>query len=137
MFGQWRRGLRIRFADREDLGKTGVYRQYWSEFPERAVMELFELIEMEYELPPGLLRPNDSVAKLVDPVKTANPFKWLFYQGRTEDRTSEINYQLGKRQWQSGTQKAWEHSKIRTVNDLIRAWCGVLPLTTPQEGSQS
>jgi hypothetical protein len=137
MFGQWRRVLHSRFADREDLGKTRVYRQYWSEFSEQAVMELFELIGTEYKLPPGLLRPNDPMTKLIDPVKTANFFKWLVYKARTEDRNSELNYQLSKRQRQYGTQKSWEQARILTVNDLIRAWCGQLPATASADSSQS
>lgn len=129
MFSQWRRTLLGRLADREDLGKTKAYQQYWAGLPERDVMELFELLETEYQVPPGLLRPEDDVNKLLGPVRTRNPFRWLFYRARTEDRIAEINYQLGKRQRQRGTQKAWEQARIVTVGDLMRAWCGQPPVT--------
>jgi hypothetical protein len=122
--------IRSRFADREDLGKTRVRQQYWPELPEQDVMELFDVIQLNFQLLPGLLRPDDLVDKLAAPVKTANPLKWLVCRARTEDSLSELDYHLGKRLRQHGTQKAWEHTKIVTVNDLARAWCGKLPLST-------
>lgn len=127
MFSQWRRSLLSRFADREDLGKTKAYQEYWAAFPEQEVMELFELLEMEYQLPPGLLRPEDKLNKLLEPVTTVNPLKWLLYRARTEDRTAEINYRLSKRQERQGTHRAWQQAGIATVDDLVRAWCGQLP----------
>jgi hypothetical protein len=127
MFGQWRRNLLSRFGDREDVGKAKAYQHYWAELPEQDVMELFELLEMEYQLPPGLLRPGDNLNKLLEPVATANPLKWLLYRARTEDRTAEINYRLSKRQQRQGTHQAWQQAGIATVDDLVRAWCGQLP----------
>ena len=117
-----------RFADREDLGQAEVYQQYWSDYPEQDVKELLELIHREYQLPPGLLRPDDHLDKLLAPVKTSNPLKWLVYRLRAEDRRSELNFQLSKRQRQHGTEKAWQLKAIVTMNDLMLAWCGRLPL---------
>ena len=127
MFGQWYKTIRERFADRENLGEAGVYEQYWAEFPEHLVMEFFELIEVEYQLPPGLLRPDDRVTKLLDPVKPTNSLKWLFYQTHTEDSASELSFQLGKRERAYGIQDAWNTSEIVSVNDALRAWCGQFP----------
>src|SRR5215467_2244171 len=112
MFRHWRESLLSGFADREDVGKASAYRQYWAQLPEQDVMELFELLQMEYQLPPGLLRPTDKVEKLLIPVTTANPLKWLVYRARTEDRITEINYRLGKRQQRRGTQRAWQETGI-------------------------
>lgn len=136
MFGQWRRTLLSRFADRGDLGKVKVYQQYWAEFPEQDIMELFELLEVEYQLSPGLLRPADRLNKLLEPVATVNPLKWLVYRARTEDSTTELNYRLGKRQQRYGTQRAWQQAGIATLDDLVRAWCGQLPGSQAGEAGQ-
>lgn len=119
---KWVATLLQRFADREDLGKRGVYQCYWSEMPEPAVMELFDFVELEYNLPAGLLRPEDALAKLLEPVPTRNPFRWLVYQLRSGDRQSELDRQLAKRMRAFGTLGTW--TNIETVDDLVRAWCG-------------
>lgn len=95
MFGQWHDTIRSRFGNREKLEPQAAYEAFWSEFPQQAVMELFQLIEIEYQLSPGLLRPNDTVNKLLESIKPVNFLKWLFYQAHTEDSESELRYQLG------------------------------------------
>ncbi|CBK41022.1 protein of unknown function [Nitrospira defluvii] len=132
MFGQWHDTIRSRFGNREKLEPQAAYEAFWSEFPQQAVMELFQLIEIEYQLSPGLLRPNDTVNKLLESIKPVNFLKWLFYQAHTEDSESELRYQLGKREQQHGTQDAWERAKIRTIEDLMRAWSGQLPKDKPR-----
>ena len=125
MSRNWRSEILGRFADREDLGANEAYRRFWSQLPEADVLELFALLESEYLFPPGLLRPNDSLERLFQPVRTQNPLRWLIYRARGEDRMSEVNYQLAKRQRRHGTLDKWK--RIDTVDDLIRAWCGLLP----------
>lgn len=127
MFGQWRDTIRSRFGDREKLEPQAAYEAFWSEFPQPAVMEFFELMEIEFQLSPGLLRPDDDVNKLLEPIRPVSFLKWLFYQAHTEDSASELIYQLGKREQQHGTQDAWEREKIRTIGGLMRAWSGQLP----------
>jgi len=92
---------------------------------ENCVLECLELIETEFDIPAGLIRPNDKISQLVGEVQTRNPFRWVFYRAREEDIQSELNYQLGKRLRQYGTQRYW--NKINTIGDFIRAWCGLLP----------
>ncbi len=123
----WRAALLSRFADREDIGKKELYRRYFAEagLPEAAVLECLDLIELEYNFPPGLLRPEDKLTKLFEPVATKNPWRWLVYQVKEGDSQSEIEYELSKRQRQYGTIGTW--SRLETVNDLIRAWCGQKP----------
>jgi hypothetical protein len=104
-----------------------VHYEYWAELPEHDVMELFELLETEYQLAPGLLRPPDRLDKLFEPVTTKNPLKWLVYRARTEDSATELNYRLGKRQQRYKTRQAWQQAGIATVDDLVRAWCGRAP----------
>ena len=75
--------------------------------------------------PTGLLRPEDELAKLFAPVKTRNPWRWLGYRTKEGDSALEIEYELGKRQRRHGTFGTW--SRLDTVDDLIRAWCGKTP----------
>lgn len=121
----WQSSMLSRFDDRDDLGQQGAIRSYWSDLPESEVAELLSFIELEYGLPSGLLRPNDPVAKLMAPVPTRNPLKWMVYQTRSGDRNSELNWKVAR--------KLREHNleiqldAIRTVDDLVRAWCGDPP----------
>jgi hypothetical protein len=126
-YAHWQQAILDRFADRADIGKLELYARYFEEpgLSKQCVMECFELIESEYEIPAGLLRPEDKLAKLVDPVKAKNPLRWLFYRSREEDIESEINHQLAKRMRRHGTLNKWP--KVETIDDLIRAWCGLTP----------
>ncbi len=119
--------LRARFGDREDIGKQGLYDRYYAStgVPKEALLELLDLIEFEYDLSPGLLRPEDKLEKLVEPIPTKNPWRWLVYRTSAGDRQSELSYRLSKRMRQYGTLGAWP--QIETVDDLIRAWCGRRP----------
>lgn len=116
-----------RFADREDIGRDGLYERYFMDLPKEAVFECFDLIEEEYELPSGLLRPEDKLMKLFAPVDTKNPLRWLVYQVREGDSQTEITSELAKRQQRYGTNEAWVQAGVETVADLIRAWCGKRP----------
>lgn len=118
----WHKTLLSRFADREDIGKEKLYEQYFSDLPKTDVFEVFDLIEFEYEIPAGLLRPEDNLSRLFEPVKTRNPFKWLEYQVREADSRIEIINELVKREKQHGTYG--DQSKIETIDELIYAWCG-------------
>jgi hypothetical protein len=123
----WQNVIRARFGEREDLGAEGVYARFWAAegLPQSEVLDCLNLIEIEYELPPGILRPEDELTKLFDPIPTKNPIKWLSYQTGVEDRKSEINHQLAKRMSQHNTIGAWV--RIETLDELIRAWCGQKP----------
>src|SRR6266550_3807656 len=97
--------LLARFADREDIGKVGFYDRYYSSsgLSKEALLELLELIEFEYDVSAGLLRPDDNLSKLVEAVPTKNPWRWLVYHTAAGDRQSELSYQLDKRMRQYGT----------------------------------
>jgi hypothetical protein len=130
MFGRtWRNRVALRFSDREDLGSKGVYEQFWRELPQNDVVELLNLIEFEYGVRPGLLRPDDPLTKLTEPVRTTDPVRWLIYQVATSDKHSELNYKLSNRMKQNETQNRWQ--SIDTVDDFVRAWCGCDPTHAP------
>ena len=117
--------MQRRFPHREDLGRDGVYNLYWAPggLPREDVMALLELIEEEYFISAGILRPDDSLEKLLPPVRTRNPLRWWACEPRLEDATSEVDYRLAKR-IKAGV--ALEpRGPLKTINDLVYAWCGV------------
>ncbi|MGH9873044.1 MAG: hypothetical protein ACRD9S_11350 [Pyrinomonadaceae bacterium] len=126
--GKWQDVVRSRFGERQDISKSELYSRYWASdgLAEASVLECLDLIEVEYQLPAGILRPQDKLEDLFDPVATKNPLRWLEYQTGADDRKSEVNYQLAKRMKQHETLGAWTH--IETVDDLVHAWCGRTPL---------
>jgi hypothetical protein len=121
----WHSALLSRFQDREHLGAHGVCVSCWPDLGEQSVLEVLTLIQREYGLEAGLLRPDDALDKLLKPIVTRSPFKWLVYQLRASDKQSELNLQLRRRMDRCGTRNAW--SRIETIDDLVRAWCGQQP----------
>jgi hypothetical protein len=118
----WQKAIQKRFKDREDLGRARLGADYWPDLPQQPLEELFDFLELEYSLPPGLLRPEDPLAKLFARVHTRNPLRWMVYQVRSGDIQSELGRQLGERLDQHGTRHEW--SRLDTLDDLARAWCG-------------
>lgn len=123
----WKAAIRSRFDGREDLTKREFYRRFYSssDIPQEKILECLGFIEEEYEFPVGLLRPTDKLTKLFAPVTTKNPWRWLLYRMKEGDSQSEIEYELAKRQRRQGTVGTW--SRLDTLDDLIRAWCGQTP----------
>jgi len=125
----WHKAFLKRFDGREDIGKRHLYERYFASegLPRDAVYACLDLLAFEYEMPAGILRPSNKLEKLFAPIPTSNPFAWFFYRAREQDSQAEVNYRLAKRMRQYGTLGKW--LKIETVNDLIRAWCGLTPPT--------
>lgn len=121
----WRLQIKSRFSDRENIGQSAVRLQYWSDLPEADVNTLFPLISSEFGVDAGVLRPDDSLDLLVEPVATKNPLLWLAYQTASGDKQIELSYQLNQRLRRFGTESNWP--SVLTVDDLMRAWCGLRP----------
>jgi hypothetical protein len=123
----WRKELRKRFADREDIGKECLYEKFFAAkgFPRSDVLELFDTIELEFDLPAGLLRPTDSLKKLGAPVSPKNPWQWMVFQVRSGDSQQALADQLEKRLKTFGTTDLWK--RVETIADLVTAWCGQAP----------
>ena|SRR5437868_12125478 len=64
----WRNEILKRFADREDLGKLGLYDRYFrpKNLGQQPVLECLDLLEDELKIPPGILRPEDSLNLLFE-----------------------------------------------------------------------
>lgn len=125
---EWHNAILSRFGKREDFGKDGLYKRYFKsdELPREAVLECFDLIESEYGISVGILRPDDVLTKLFEPVITRNPLKWLEYQLKAGDKQSELNYQLNKRLRKHNIFELVY--PVITVDDFVHAWCGQKPI---------
>ena len=113
--------IRARFADREDLGRAGAVTAYWSHLPRVPLDELFDLIEAEFSLPAGLLRPEDPVARLTAPLAIENPLTWLWAEAALEDAASELDYRFRKRVKAAGM--AVPAVFPETIERLVDLWC--------------
>lgn len=124
---KWLAAIRARFADKEDIGRECVFERYFAKegLPKEDVFECFDLIETEYGYIGGLLRPEDSLDKLFEPVSTKNPFHWAGYRIMAGDRQLWFGEELDKRMRKHGTYGAWP--RINTIGDFVRAWCGREP----------
>ena len=113
--------LHARFSDREDLGRQGVVARYWGNLPARPLQELFDLIETEFSLSAGLLRPDDPISKLMAPFAIQNPLTWLWAEAALEDAGSELNYCFAKRMKAFGVRR--EVVSVDSIGDLVELWC--------------
>lgn len=115
------------YQDREDLGADGVYQRYWLQegLPKVDALEALKLIEFEYSIPAGLLRPDDEVGALVEAPTGHNPLRGISHQVTVGDKEFELAYQLRRRLRRFGTASLW--AGIRTVDEFVRAWCGARP----------
>jgi hypothetical protein len=127
MRDKWVEEILKRFGGREDLGKRGLYEKYFKSqnLDEKEVLECFEEIESNYNIPVGVLRPDDSLTKLTERVSTNNPFKWFWWLGRNEFSDDSLIEELGIRMKEQGVFDDWKI--INTFEDYVRAWCGQKP----------
>ena len=120
----WREWLQERFRDRPALTRDESVRMFWSDLPPKDVSDFFEMIETEYQLDVGLLRPDDNLERFTTPIKTKNPLRWFSVEPRLEDRASELNYQIVKPADQAGLA---HYLPVHTVREYVRIWCGFAP----------
>lgn len=127
MNGKRRRAMIQRFKGREDLGKIGLYNAFFKPLglDEKDVLECLDEIEFGYDVPAGILRPEDSMSKLNERVKASNPFEWFMLLGRNEFCADDLTEELQIRLIKHGTRNEWK--EIETFGDLVRAWCGKRP----------
>ena len=112
--------LRARLPDREALSRDAAIAEFWAAYPRGALEELADLWEQELSIPFGVLRPDDSLERLLAPFPVGGlrgALSWLFAEAALEDGLSELNYRLGKRRRETSL------PPIRTVADLVAAWC--------------
>ncbi len=117
-----------RFRGREDIGKSGLYNEYFEPlgFTKNDVFECLQEIELGYEIPPGILRPDDCLSKLNERVEANNPVEWFWWLGKNEFGADGLTEELQIRLRKHGTWDEWK--EINTFGELVRAWCGEKPL---------
>ena len=115
------RHLRHRLGPRPTLSHDEALSLIAPGLPASDAQALASLLEEEFGIPIGLLRPDDDLERLVAPLPFRNPFTWMFAEAALEDGVSEINFQLQK-------QLARRHRTLlrppRTIRELFVAWCG-------------
>ena len=136
----WERAMLERFKGRQNLRFEKLFNLYFGRagLPKQEVLKCLQLLESEYRIPIGVLRPEDKLDKLLKPITAKTPWQWLVFRTREGDSATEINYELGKRMRQAGTVHCWSHIKKfgdMTILDLLRAWCGFTPDNSPNDGS--
>jgi hypothetical protein len=127
MRDEWAENLLKRFEGRKELGKKELYEKHFKSqnLDEKEVMECFEEIELGYNIPAGILRPEDNLTKLTNRVTTNNPLKWFWWLGKNEFSDDSLIEELGIRMKKHGTFSEWK--VIETFDDLVQAWCGQKP----------
>ncbi len=118
----WQDWINERFGDRPALTRAEAIKAFWSNLPQAELEEFFELIEVEYGLDVGLLRPDDSLDRLTAPIKTKNHWRWYRVEPRIEDAASELNYELCKRADRNGL---GDFAPVSTVGEYVRICCGI------------
>ncbi len=128
MNDEWTSAIRKRFEGREDLGKEGLYAQYFEplSLDKKETLACFETIELGYGIPAGIMRPEDSLSKLTKRVETQNPLKWFWWLGKNEFSDDDLIEELQIRLDKYGTTNYWK--RIETLEDLVSAWCGKKPI---------
>ncbi len=119
----WTALFRQRFFGRTELPWDDLYDKHFSNLPRREVFEMFEFLGEEFGLPIGILRPDDPLEAIFEPVPTRNPVKWLSYRGYEGDMAAELHHRLAVREKTMGT--AGNRAQITTFGEYAAAWCGM------------
>jgi hypothetical protein len=125
MTSAWRKATEAQFPDREVLSIEDLRRRFWAELPMQDVCEVFDTLDygLGSDFSLGLLRPGDPLSLLFNPPATRNPWRSLIFHGHAADSDLYVAARLAKRLRKLGTQAEW-NDHIKTVDDLVRAWCG-------------
>jgi hypothetical protein len=114
--------LRRRFPPRDKLTKSDLAKRFFSGYQEAETIELFDLIEREFHIDIGFLRPEDSLDTLFAPVSSWNPFSWAMFRALESDGVNEISTEVAKKRKRRGLPVV-PANEVRTVGDLVHAWC--------------
>src|SRR5690606_41832120 len=83
-----------RLSGRTELSRDEALAALGEGLPAHEVGELARLLEEEFGISLGLLRPQDSLEALWAPVSMRQPLQWLWAQAALEDAVTEVNQQL-------------------------------------------
>jgi hypothetical protein len=106
------------------LSRAELRAQFWPSLPWADLNALFYLIEQEFAIPAGILRPEDNLEQLFAPLSIRQPLRWFRTGPVLEDAVSELSYRLSE-QVRARGQRVSSRFRARTVDELVRVWCGV------------
>ena len=125
----YRAGLLARFGERNVLSKDELYARFWADrnLDRTEVIGLLDLIEEAYEIPAGILRPNDPIEMLTDLVPETHWWRGPIHDVIAGDRQLWVQEELDHKLREYGT---YNHiRRVHTINELVLAWCGWRPTT--------
>lgn len=125
----YRAGLLARFGERDVLSKDELYDRFWADrrLDQTEVFGLFDLIEEAYDIPAGILRPEDSIELLTARVPEQHWWRGPIHDVIAGDRQFWVQEELGHKLRDYGTYDHIQH--IRTIDELVLSWCGWWPTT--------
>ena len=126
----WRRRIRDRLAEREEVERNRIYAELWAGEGHRPdeVRDALRALERVFGVHPGLLRATDALTLLFDPVAAGwNPFRRFAFRGIESTAIDGLTTACRERMHTFRTLDAWEHHEMRTVGDWVSAWTGKLP----------
>ena len=120
----YRHGLIARFDEREVLSKDELYLRFWADdgLNRTEVFELLDLIEEAYDIPAGLLRPEDPIDKLTDRVPEKRWWRGPVHDVIAGDRQFWLQEELGRKLKRYGISKKVE--RVHTIGEFVMVWCG-------------
>jgi hypothetical protein len=111
--------ITARFPGRSHLTHEELYACHFSDCSKDAVMECLAIVEEELLIPVGLLRPDDTWASVLAPVRTFNPLDWLRHRSIESDHAAELGARWGDRRRSDGLPIV----RPTTFGEFVRAWC--------------
>jgi len=114
--------IKRRFPVRENLEKSELARRCFSEHDGAEALELFALVEREFRIDVGFLRPDDSLHALFSPVPARNPLTWIRFRALESIGVTEISTEVASKRRERGLPSEPPEG-IRSFGDLVRAWC--------------
>ena len=116
-----------RFPDRVPLPTNELYGLFFPTMDgsREDFEEIVILVSQELAVPVGLLRPEDQMSQLLEPLHGRNPLRWIEEWTRAADGKSELNVRRRARLESLGTVDSWHD--LPALRDVVRAWCGLTP----------
>ena len=96
---KWRAAIVGRFPARETLPASEIFGRAWAHVgaPRDEIIALLELLDLEYDLPPGFFRPDDKLDWLLEKVAEGGFWSRATNEVRAGDRELALGDYLEKR----------------------------------------
>src|SRR5689334_21432693 len=116
--GDWESEVRRRFDGRPSLSDIELASMFNPSLDPLELASLRELLQLEFSLDLGVLRPDDPLELLTEhPNSRGNPIRWLVYESSSRDATNEVDEQLTIRLKRLGFDQPT--FRVKTIGDLL------------------